>query len=260
LWLTAGLVVAILAGAVAFIALQQAIGTGSGEGIGGGTHVSVVVASSAIEVRSLLTADNIEERQLPVNAVPEGAIQNLEEAIGKITLVELYPGEVLLAQRLVDPNIITGDGRMALVVAEDQVLMTIPAASLMSRLGVLKPGDQVDILFTLNFPVGMELALPSGGDEDAQVVSSTAGGPDRQVTFHLLQNLTIAQIVGEDTPSALMLTVSPQDALVLKHAIDAGGIRDITLRAPGMEEPFDTEPVDIDFMINRYRIPMGIRR
>jgi pilus assembly protein CpaB len=258
LWLTAGLVVAVLAGAVAFITLQQTSGP-AGDGADRGPRVPVVVAVSNVEVRSALTADNVQQRELAVNAVPEGAISDVSEAVGKITLVDLYPGEVILAQRLVDPNIITGDGRFALVVAEDQVLMAVAPTDLMSRMALLKPGDQVDILFSLDFPTREAVATLPGTIQLPEAIVGAGGEQEEQVTFHLLENLTIAQIVGEEgaAPSALLLTIDPQDALVLKYAVDAGGIQDITLRAPGVEQPWDTEPVDIDFLINRYRIPTG---
>jgi pilus assembly protein CpaB len=256
--LTAGLVVAVLAGAVAFITIQSIQrGEVVDGGIGGGTRVWVVVAASAIDVRSVLTADNVEERQLPVNAVPEGAIRDIEEAIGKVTLVDLYPGEVILAQRIVDPNVVTGDGRLALVVAEDQVLMAIAPADLMSRINILKPGDQVDVLISLDFPAAQGVAPQPAEGEGAQGGGTQGGQREEQVTFHLLQNLTIAQIVGEEgSPAALLLTLEPQDALILKYALDAGGVQDIVLRAPGVDEPFDTEPVDVEYLINRYQIPV----
>ena len=137
------------------------------------------------------------------------------------------------------------------------------------------------MLFSLDFPAGGQ-----GGEEE------------EQATFNLLQNVTIAAIVVERTataapprapiggrgtategeeedaeagaagrtptrqtgpPEAILLTVDPQDALLLKYAMDAGGIVDIVLRAPGTERPFDTEPVDIDYVINRYHIPTGGR-
>jgi pilus assembly protein CpaB len=262
------LVVAVLAGTVAFITLQRATAQRAGEDVLSGPQVPVVVAARAIEVRSLLTAEDLELKELPVEAAPEGAIRELEEAVGKITLVDLYPGEVILAQRLVDPNVITGDGRLALVIAEDEVLMAFPAHDLMSRVGVLKPGDHVDLLFSLDFPVnrGTEVSLAEG--ETAEREAAGAGQEEEQATFNLLQNVTIAAIVTGQTPTggeagapeAILLTVSPQDALLLKYAKDAGGIVDIVLRAPGTERPFSTEPVDVDYMIHRYRIPTEIGR
>jgi pilus assembly protein CpaB len=262
-------VVAVLAGAVAFITLQRATTLRTGEDVSV-SRVPVVVAARAIEVRVSLTAEDLELRDLPVEAAPEGAVRELEEAVGKITLVDLYPGEVILAQRLLDPNVITGDGRLALVLAEDEVLMAFPAQDLMSRVGVLKPGDHVDLLFSLDFPVnrGIEEFLPAEGETAEGKPAQTVQDNEEQVTFNLLQNVSIAAIVTGRTPTggeagaaeAILLTVSPQDALLLKYAQDAGGIVDIVLRAPGTERPFSTEPVDVDYMIHRYQIPTEVGR
>ena len=144
----------------------------------------------------------------------------------------------------------------------------------MSRIGVLKPGDHVDLLFSLDLPPGRGVELPLEGEGEAEGDEAGTGGATRtsgqeeQFTFSLLQNVTIAAIVTGDTSAggqassaeAILLTVNPQDALLLKYAKDAGGIVDIVLRAPGIERPFDTEPVDIDYMINRYRIPVEVGR
>jgi pilus assembly protein CpaB len=252
LWLTAGLVVALLAGGVAFISLQRATAARTIDDIDSALLVPVVVASEPIVVRSQLTTGNLEVIEVPVDTTPEGAIGSVDQAVGKITLVDLYPGEIILAQRLLDPNVITGDGRLALVVADGEVLMAFPAQDLMSRIGVLKPGDHVDLLISLEFTQEVQ-----GTDKYTE-----------QVTFNLLQNVTIAAIVGapnEDgtvkgEPDALLLTVSPQDALHIKYAKDAGGIVDIVLRAPGVEQPFSIEPVDANYMIRKYGIPSGSGR
>jgi flagella basal body P-ring formation protein FlgA len=89
----------------------------------------VVVAAGRPGALGLLAAATWRLREVPVDAVPEGAGRAAEQALGKVTLVDLYPGEVILAPRLVDPNVISGDGRLALVVAEDEVLMAIPAVT-----------------------------------------------------------------------------------------------------------------------------------
>jgi pilus assembly protein CpaB len=214
-----------------------------------------VVAVQAVPVGTQLGAEMLEVRQIPVEATAEGAVGAVADAAGKVTMMELYPGEVILAQRLADPNVISGDGRQALVLSEGQVLMAFPADDLMSKVGVLKPGDHVDLLFSLKFP-----------DTTA---AGTEGGKEQQATFNLLQNVTIAALVGGETttggtsqgaPEALLLTIAPQDALVLKYVKDAGGIMDIVLRAPGDTGPYETNPVDVDFMINRYQIPTGAGR
>lgn len=255
--MTAGLVVALLAGAVAFLALRNATPE-PGEEAAAGLTQPVVVAARAVSVRSVLTAEDVKVTDLPVAAIPASAVRVLEDAVGKIVLADLYEDEIVVAERLLDPNVISGDGRTALVLDADQVLMAFPAGDLMSRVGVLKPGDRVDLLFTLDFPVD-SAAVTAEGEEVAQ-----AGTEEEPSTFALLESVSIAAIVtgGEQgaAPQALLLTVSPQDALVLKYAKDAGGIVDIVLRAPGAEEPFETQAVDIDYVIDRYRIPTTRRR
>ena len=250
LWLAAGLVVALLAGVVGFMVLSRTGGGRSDQAPAAGAEVPVVVAAQAVEVRSVLRAEDVAVKQMPVSAVPEGALRAVEEVAGKITLVALYPGEVILTQRLVDPNLTAADGRTAVVVAENEVLMAFPAADLMSKAGILKPGDHVDLLFSLKIPTNRE-----AGAQNAQ---------DELQTFDALSNVTIAATVAGQSsgqgqtapPEALLLTVSPQDALVLKYVKDAGGVLDVVLRAPGDTKPYPAEPVDTDYVIRRYQIPI----
>jgi pilus assembly protein CpaB len=249
LWLIAGLVVALLAGVVAFVTLARATAKAAAQPQVN-APVPVVVAMRAVSARSALAAEDLGLKELPADSVPEGALRRVEEALGKVTLMDLYAGEVILSQRLVDPNIAPQEGRMALVVAEDQVLMAFPAQDLMSMVGVLKPGDHVDLLFSLIF------SPPEG-------TSGTGQRGGQQATFNVLQNATIAAIVqapkaaggSQGRPlEAILLAVSPQDALILKYLKDAGGIVDIVLRAPGVERTFPVEPVDAAYITNRYRI------
>ena len=252
LWLIAGLVVALLAGVIAFITLSRATAKAATQPQVS-APVSVVVAARAVSVRSMLVAEDLGLKELPADSVPEGATQKIEEALGKVTTVDLYAGEVVLMQRLVDPSIAPQEGRMALVVAEDQVLMAFPAQDLMSKADILKPGDHVDLLFSTNF---RPPESTTGGDSNGK-------GEDQQATFSVLQNITIAAVVqgaksssGSQTRSleAILLAVSPQDALIIKFLKDAGGIPDLVLRAPGVERTFPTDPVDATYIVNRYRI------
>jgi pilus assembly protein CpaB len=267
LWLTAGLVVALLAGFVAYQTLSRAATAPQLEGTAAVPQVQVVVAARAVPIRNLLRAEDLELRDLPVTAAPEGAARTLEDVIGKLNLVEFYPGEPILVQRLLAPNAPAAGGRLSLFMVEDEVLMAIPAFSTMGQIGLLKPGDKVDVLFSMDFP-------DNRGPDNP-------GDDDEQATFTLLQNLTIASLVADQPagataaagvtgqnadaqgvvkPKAILLTLNPQDALVLKYMIDAGATLDLVLRAPGVERPFDTDPVDVDYLIDRYDIPIQVGR
>ncbi len=259
LWLVAGIVVAILAGAVAFVTLTRATAEDVGARSIMAPNESVVVAARTIDAQALLTAEDVEVKNVPVEALPEGVITDIDQVVGKITMVDLYPDEVLLSQRLIDPDIMAADGRTALVVSEGEVLMAFPAEDLMSQVDVLKPGDRVDFLFTHNLPADYDSDIFSRSAEETAVTIEDDENEDEteMVTFDLLQNITIAAIVGGDgeednRPDALLLTVSPQDALVLKYMKDAGAELDLVLRAPDDETRFSTDPVDVDYVINGY--------
>jgi pilus assembly protein CpaB len=260
LWLTAGLVVALLAGFVGFMTLSRATARAGGQVEAIPTQ-SVVVAAHAVPIRTLLTSDDLEIRQFPADAVPEGAIARVDDVVGWLSLVDLSAGEPVLTQRLLDPNTVSTDARSALFLAENQVLMAIPADDLLSQQDVLKAGDHVDLVISLDFPVSRDMSdisLPATTD------AATATQPeDETSTFTVLQNVSIAAMVypagheeGDGQKAeALLLTLAPQDALVLKYVRDSGGILDVLLRAPDVDQTFDSEPVDLDYVINRYRIP-----
>lgn len=266
IWLAAGLVVALLAGVIAFVTLTRATARPAAGPAVAGPAVKVLVAAGSVPVRTVLTAELVQVREMPVEAAPQGYLSDPAQAVGKITTVELYPGEAILPLRLVDPNVASGDGRLALVLAADEVLMAFPADDLLSRVGVLKPGDRVDILVSLDFPT--------------ERAAGAEGGTAEQATFNVLQNVAIAAVVGGaapqaaggnaltgggtapagTAPQALLLTVSPQNALILKYVRDAGGRVDLVLRAPGVDQTFEVDPVDLDLMIQRSRIPIEVGR
>ena len=220
IWLAAGMIVALLAGVVAFVTLSRtatARPIASGQSAEG-PAVKVVIASQAVPVGTLLTPDDRQDdagdRRPPVY------LGEIEQAVGKMTASDLVQGEAVVASRLMDPDVVSNDGRLALVVNDDQVLMAFPPDDLMSKIGLLTAGDHVDLLVSVDVP------------------TSTAGGSEAErTTVDLLSNVTIAGIVaplgkeGPVEPQALLLTVDPQDALILKYAKDKDGVVDLVLRA-----------------------------
>jgi pilus assembly protein CpaB len=264
----AGLIVAMLAGVVGFMTLSGATAQRSGGGGGGGAaDVPVVVAAQAVPIRSLIKPSDVVVRNIPISAMPEGALRDTNEAIGKLNLTEFYPGEVLLRQRVVDPNVKSSDGRIALALTDDQVLIAYPANDLLSRSGVLKPGDRVDLLFSVRVEPNRILAV--AGVRPGVASGAGDGGEKEISTFNALQNVMISALVGavpggdkaqSALPQVLLLTVSPQDALILKHLKDIDATFDMALRAPGSEQPWETDPVDIDYIIRRNRLQSGVKK
>jgi hypothetical protein len=148
---------------------------------------------------------------------------------------------------------------------------------------VLQPGDLVDILMSVEVPV-----LP---DEASGLVASEAQVGDEEdailFTFNALQRVTIQAIIVEILPEqrttgaattttrttlggtpaptatpgperieaqAILVAVSQQDALVLKHLKDAGGTADIVLRAPTADQIYELDPVSAEYLKDRYEL------
>jgi pilus assembly protein CpaB len=122
IWLVAGVIVALLAGVVAFVTLSRGAENRQAQGTTetGGPAVQVVAAAQVVPVGTLLTEEMVILKDMPVTAVPEGYLTETDQAVGKINTTELAAGEILLASRLADPDIVAADGRTALVMAEDR--------------------------------------------------------------------------------------------------------------------------------------------
>ena len=239
---------------------------------------AVLVTTRDIPIQTLLKKEDLTVIDVPVELASPNSLTDFETAVGKITKVPLVSGEILMRHHLADPTNIQGD--VAFIIEDDQVLMAFPADDLMSQINILQPGDLVDILVSLEQPV-----LPG------QIGFTDATGEEEKpedvlFTFNALQRVAISAIVVEITPTrqsssstatggrtaeaegtpqptptpepssiepqAVLLALSPQDALILKHIKDAGGIVDIVLRAPTSNQIFELNPVMPEYLRDRY--------
>jgi pilus assembly protein CpaB len=252
IWIAAGAVLALIAGALAFLAILRASSTAVPAEPQVPT-VDVVVAAHSLGVRELIDPASVELRQAPVDIVPETALRSVEETVGWLTLVPLASGEMILSSQIISPTI-KGE-HFAFTMDPAKVAMAFPASDLMSRNNLLQAGDHVDILFSI----------------EVEARDEQTGG---LVTLDALQNLEIAMIVkprdvqstateqvstAEVQPLAIVFALDPQDALVLKHLQDMGGMVDIVLRAPGAKEQFETQPVHLDYLLDRYTIRFSVQ-
>jgi pilus assembly protein CpaB len=246
LWIAAGVIIALIAGVLAFVFIlrMSQVQTPVEEKT---PEVDVVFAARFLEQRQLITSSDVEVRSAPVDVVPENAVRDPQEVVGQLTLVALSPGEMIVSNNVISPTI--KGARVAFTMDDDQVAMAFPAEDLMSSNSLLEPGDHVDVLFSVEVTVQ--------GAEEAELM-----------TFSALQNLEVAAVIrplGADPeaaagtpPAAIVFALDPQDALVLKHLKDIGGIVDIVLRAPEAEERFETQPVHERYLIDRYELRIPI--
>jgi Flp pilus assembly protein CpaB len=234
----------------------------------------VLVAAHAVPLGIVLKAEDLSIVQVPIELAPLNALKSVEEGTGKITSVQLAAGEMIMPHHLIDPTNIA-NRNLGFALKDDQVLMAFPITDLMSSLNILKRGDVVDILVSVDEEVPTNGNVLASSGEDTQT---------KKFTFNALQRVEISAVVvdivqqeetgapvseanplatpqptpipdpSQGAPRALMLALSPQDALTLKHLQDGGGAFDLVLRAPTSTQLFESNPVTDDYLIDRYEL------
>jgi Flp pilus assembly protein CpaB len=274
-WLFAGLVFALLAALVGMAAVelrvqQQSAATPAASPTAAVPVAPVVVAAAHIPVNHAITNTDVNLQEWPVDIIPEGASTSIDDVIGKVAMTEIFVGEAIMPIRLADPDVTTEN--IAFTMPEDRVVFALPADDLMSNIDLLRPGDLVDILFSLK-PEADAKATPVATDsEDKPVILG-----DPMFTTDVLQAQSITAIVMDTVaqdqqpataadaataavqeqpqPRAILLALAPQDALILKYFRDSGGIMDIVLRHSGNGELFDVQTVNYDYIKDLYGLP-----
>lgn len=241
--------------------------------------IAIVVTTHDLPIRSLLQPQDLTQLRVPVELAPLDAVSDLTAAVGRITKIPLVTGEMVAVHHLANPTNVSHD--LAFIIGEDQVLMAFPATDLMSQINILQPGDFVDILASIEQPVLPSQTGPASQEKE----------PDKELfTFSALQRIEVSAIVVEIVPArrsgavttsaartgtgevetqpqpsptpeptdiepqAILLALSAQDALVLKHIKDAGGVIDIVLRAPTAEALFELSPVMAEYLRDRFEL------
>ena len=228
----------------------------------------IVIASHDLAVGAVINREDVQLATVPISLVPRNAMLTIESVLGKIAIVHLIQGEMVLQHHLADPTNVAHD--IGYIIEKDQVLMAFPSTDLMSGLGVLQRGDSVDIFASLTVEVTPTNTTGVVTGEEAQPVA-------RLFTFDALQRVQVSAIVvdvtseqsstaptqggAQPTPNpvsvrvkAYLLAVNAQDALVLKNMRDSGAVFDIVLRSPSSNELFNISPVTEEYLLQRYEL------
>ncbi len=230
----------------------------------------IIVTTHDLAVGAVLNREDVQLTTVPVSLVPRDALQTIEAALGKIAVAHLIQGEMVLQHHLADPTNVSHD--VGYIIADNQVLMAFPANDLMSGLGVLQRGDNVDLFVSLTVAVSPTLTTTGVGSSSQQ-----EGKISRLFTFDAFQRVqitaTVVDVVAESgsstpiqgqaqpTPNpanakirAYLLALNAQDALVLKNLRDTGAIFDIVLRSPTSNQLFDISPVTEEYLLQRFKL------
>lgn len=247
----------------------------------------VVVATTDIPQNVAISSDDLVEQELPTSLAPPGAIAAPEIAVGKYSTTTIYKGEIIVAPLLADnPRV----NLLAKQIPDGKVAMAVTVNDTLNSLGVLRPGDKVDIILTLDnlqtiIPKTPVPNAPAGNQANNQppgTVSQDNASNVQKTTQLTIQNAEILAIGApapeqpsappptaqpnngqraEPTPRPTPMTISPrtltflldhQDAVTLKFIKDNGGSIDLVLRSPTDNKVAETHAETLDSLYREY--------
>lgn len=157
---------------------------------------AAVVATSALPAGHTLTASDLEVAHLPPDAIPDGALTDAAELLGRSTAVPLGEGTILQAPLLASSRA-TEPGRALVPIAlRDEGLRAL-----------LHPGDQITLIAS-----GYDDAQVLTSDARVGVLSAPAGG-------------SALSISGPDAGALILVDVPASDAPLVAALGQDGGLR-----------------------------------
>ena len=192
---------------------------------------AVLIAKQDIAEGLPINPEMLETTIVPNKFVQPRAATSLDRVAGLITIAPISKGEQITLNKLTNTNRAQGGGLAGITPAGKRAI-SIPADSIASLSGMVKPGDYVDVLATLQVPV----QGPEG-----QMSSQMAVVPLFQNVLVLAvgQNTgTIASSGGryaeKEAPAGgglITLALAPQEANLIAFVQEQGKVR-LTMRSP----------------------------
>lgn len=203
--------ISALAAAVLFFMFLQRLSARANEAARARSDAVVVIQQT--EPGQIVTEGMVSLRRLPPSDIPENAITTMDEAINKTAAVRLYPGEVLLKERLGQVVRLSAAG----AVPPNRVAFALKIKPETGVAALIAPGDRVDVIGRLDSDkeIDAEIIIP-----DVRVVG-IAGQPP------LAEEPTSDATPTPEPPNAqkiLILDLTPEEAATLAQATDTATV------------------------------------
>lgn len=198
-------------------------------------YTDVVVALQMIPERTVITAEMLEIKSLPSEAVLPSAFRMPEQAIGLISAGIIEQGEVISASKVFTQG--DKNNSLGFFVPEGMRAITVAVDEISGLTGFILPGDRLDIIADL-----MEEDKTTQDPEDTILTTSI-----------LLQNIEVLASgtttnnnpgVRTLTYTSLTLAVTPEEAIIISSAELTSKLRFI-LRSPTDTDKAAVTPVTI---------------
>ena len=245
-YIAVGIVIALIVGAVVFVALQASGLTASDEV----EMRQVVVAVRDIPSRKQIEEGDVTTRSVVADATNADAYTTIDEVLGRVSGVAVTTGQLVTRNLLASTT--TGQAFSIIEAGEEYdpsgpdlraVSVTVPDDRAVA--GVLQPGQRIDLIVTMaiNPEVGQT------ADEAEVTQSEFVPGPSTKVT---LQQMTILARNG----AIYILRADLATAEKVAELSAAGGQFTMVLRADEDDRTADTDGSTIDSLIDEFGFPV----
>lgn len=195
--------------------------TGGDEGSSGGAgSTQVVVAKRAIGQKVAITADMLDIKSVPNNAVVDGHFLAKDDVVGKFTKYPLEANEQVIATAIVDLEAATSAEGLAVIVPTGKRAFSIKADEVQNVNALVLPGDYVDVIWICCSTGGEDVAaLAKTVLQNVQVVAISQGVINAGPASENATDNPVAAGGGDPNPegtsTALLLTPDQEHLLFL---------------------------------------------
>lgn len=181
-------------------------------------YTRIAVAARNIAANTTITTDMVQMKDFPSEFRNNQEILEINDVVGKISLININSGEVILAHHLIK----SGEREQGLAYALNTGMraMAVNVDEASGVAGLIKIGDRVDVIAKLN---GEEGSLPPSSVVVLQEVEVLAIGSSMADARKDSKENTVAKTV--------TLAVTLENSLRLKTAVEGGKIS-LILRPP----------------------------
>lgn len=112
-----------------------------------GTQTTLIVSTRDINEMETLDESMLELVDIPLDFAQPGHFTTIEDAIGQVALAPIGQGEQVLNNKIIEPGPVTG---LSLQITPEKRALTIPIDEMRGVARLIKPGDRVDIIVSLD--------------------------------------------------------------------------------------------------------------
>lgn len=216
-------------------------------------ETSVLVAVKNIKTDETITEDMVAVQAVPVEAVHPDALKSPDDAVGYIVTGDIYAGEQILEDRLVELGEIKEDSNLlAYRVAEGMRAVAVEVDQVTGVANGIVPGNHVDVIMNYTYEI-YEKMIGSKDEVEYEKISV----PASRIILQDIEVLAVGAEKGKNVPDdyeydTVTLLADPQQAAAISFAEYIGQVR-LIARSAIDEEKTETIEVDLDTIqgINR---------